>query len=325
MTRPPGNDNPSICHFIIASGAAIRMDRFATLSAFVKVAELHGFAPASRRMGLSPSAVTRLVAALEEHLGVRLLQRTTRSVTLTDEGERYLLQARRILGELEEADASMQATRAQPTGRLIVSAPMVFGRRHVAPLMAAYLSRYPAVQGELMLGDRVVSLVDEGVDIAIRIGHLADSSLKSRRVGETRRVVVASPGYLAMHGLPRNPGEISQHRCIHFSGYGASLSWEFEQKNVKTQLAIEPAFVTNCADSAIGHAIGGGGLTMVLAYQVADPIRAGALQIVLADHEGPTLPIQMVYPSARLLSAKVRTLIDLVARETNWSFVDLAP
>lgn len=299
------------------------MDRFATLAAFVKVAELRGFAPAARKLGLSPSAVTRLVAALEEHLGVRLLQRTTRLVTPTDEGERYLLLARRILGELEEADASLQATQAEPSGRLTVSAPLVFGRLHVGPLFSTYLSRYPAVHGELILSDRMINLVDDGVDAAIRIGHLADSSLRARRIGETRRVVVAAPDYLARTGIPRDPAEIARHRCIHFSGFRPGSEWAFEQGGATAHVAIQPSFVTNSADMAIQHALRGGGLTMVLAYQAAEAIRSGALRIVLSDHETPPLPIQIVYPTSRLLSAKVRTFIDMVVKEADWSFTDM--
>lgn len=300
------------------------MDRFATLSAFVKVAELHGFAPAARRLGLSPSAVTRLVAALEAHLDVRLLQRTTRSVTLTDEGERYLLQARRILVELEEADASMQATRAAPSGRLVVAAPVAFGRFHVGPLFSAYLSRYPAVQGELVLGARVINLVEESVDIAVRIGHLGDSSQRSRRVGETRRVLVASPGYLARHGAPVTPADIASHRCIHFAGFNAVLEWVFEQQGSRIRVGIAPSFVTNGAESAVQHAIDGGGLTLVLAYQATAAIRAGALRILLPEYERPPSPIQLVYPTARLLSPKVRAFIDMAASDTDWSFVAIA-
>lgn len=299
------------------------MDRFATLAAFVKVVEMQGFASAARRMGVSPSAVTRLVAALEDHLGVRLLQRTTRSVSLTDEGERYLLQAQRILAELGEADASMQAGRTAPFGRLVLSAPLVFGRVHVGPLLSAYLTRFPQVHGELLLGDRIVSLIEEGVDIAVRIGELTDSSLRSRRVGETRRVVVASPNYLSRYGMPSDPAALSRHRCIHFSGFGGGSEWEFEHGGVRSRVPVNPSFVTNSADSAIQHALSGGGLTTVLAYQAEDAIRTGALVVVLSAYERPPLPIQLVYPTSRLLAAKVRAFIDMVAKDTHWSFIEL--
>ncbi len=299
------------------------MDRFATLQAFVGVAEAKGFAPAARHLGLSPSAVTRLVAALEERLGSRLLQRTTRSVMLTDEGERYLPLARRILADLDEADASLQAARAAPSGRLVVAAPLAFGRVHVGPLLSSYLSRHPAVQGELRLGDRVVNLVEDGIDLAIRIGHLGDSTLRSRRLGETRRVLVAAPSYLERHGTPLSPAAIAGHRCIHFSGFNTTHEWVFEREGQRQRVGFVPSFVTNAAESAVQHAVDGGGLTLVLAYQAAAAIRRGALRILLAEHERPPSPIQIVYPTQRLLSAKVRAFIDMAVAETRWSFTEL--
>src|ERR1700683_5020152 len=172
------------------------MDRLDAMQAFVAVADLQGFAPAARKLGLSPSGVTRLVAALEDRLGARLLQRTTRSVTLTDARARYLERIKRNLADVEEDEGSVQEGRRRPSGRLVVSAPIGFGRLHVSPVMSAYLKRYSEVSGELRLSDRMINLVEDGVDLAVRIGHLADSSLVARRVGEMRRIVVASSGYL---------------------------------------------------------------------------------------------------------------------------------
>ena len=185
------------------------MDRIDAMAAFVAVADLEGFAPAARKLGLSPSNVTRLIAALEDRLGARLLQRTTRSVTLTDVGARYLERARRILADVEEAEISAQAERTQPSGRLVVSAPIGFGRLHVSPVMSAYLQRYPDVSGELRLSDRMINLVEDGVDLAVRIGHLPDSSLVARSVGDMRRIVVASPDYLKRRGEPNNPATVA--------------------------------------------------------------------------------------------------------------------
>ena len=187
------------------------MDRIDAMAAFVAVADLEGFAPAARKLGLSPSNVTRLIAALEDRLGARLLQRTTRSVTLTDVGARYLERARRILSDVEEAEISAQAERTQPSGRLVVSAPIGFGRIHVSPVMSAYLQRYPEVSGELRLSDRMINLVEDGVDLAVRIGHLADSSLVARNVGDMRRIVVASTDYLKQRGEPKMPADIAGH------------------------------------------------------------------------------------------------------------------
>ncbi len=299
------------------------MDRFATLQAFIRVADARGFAPAARGLGLSPSAVTRLVAALEERLGSRLLQRTTRAVTLTDEGERYLPLARRILADLEEADASLQAAQAEPSGRLVVAAPLAFGRAHVGPLLSGFLSRHPAVQGELRLGDRIVNLVEDGIDLAIRIGDLGDSSLRARRVGATRRVLVAAPSYLATLGTPQKPDEIAGHRCIHFAGFNPTPEWLFEHEGRRQRVAFAPRFVTNAAETAVQHAIDGGGLTQVLAYQAAAAIREGRLHVLLPDYERLPSPIQIVYPTARLLPARVRAFIDMAATETRWSFLDL--
>src|SRR5580704_6653581 len=190
------------------------MDRIEAMQAFVAVADLRGFAPAGRKLGISPSGVTRLVAALEDRLGALLLQRTTRSVTLTDVGTRYLVRARRILADVEEAEGSVQDERTRPSGRLVVSAPLGFGRLHVSPVMSAYLKRYAEVSGELRLSDRMINLVEDGVDLAVRIGHLADSSLVARQIGEMRRIVVASPGYLKRRGVPKTPQTIAAHDTI---------------------------------------------------------------------------------------------------------------
>jgi DNA-binding transcriptional LysR family regulator len=187
------------------------MDRIDAMQAFVAVADLRGFAPAARKLGLSPSGVTRLIAALEDRVGARLLQRTTRSVTLTDAGARYLERIRRVLADVEEAEGSVEGERTVPSGRLAVSAPIGFGRLHVSSVMSAYLKRYPKISAELRLSDRMINLVEDGVDLAVRIGHLADSSLVARHVGEMRRIVVASSGYLKKHGEPTTPEALASH------------------------------------------------------------------------------------------------------------------
>ncbi|HEY0328929.1 MAG TPA: LysR family transcriptional regulator [Rhodopseudomonas sp.] len=296
------------------------MDRLDAMTAFVAVADLTGFAPAARKLGLSPSAVTRLVAALEDRVGARLLQRTTRSVTLTDVGARYLERARRILADVEEAENSAQAERTRPAGRLVVSAPVGFGRVHVTPLISAWLKRYPEVAGELRLTDRVVNLVEDGVDCAIRIGHLPDSSLVARAVGEMRRIVVASPDYLAARGVPKTPAALAKHDTIQFGALAAAPDWRFDDAGREIRIACTPRFTTNVADAAIWHAEQGGGLTRVLAYQAADGLSAGRLKVVLRKFEPPPLPIHIVYPTSRLLSAKVRTFIDLVIERADWRF-----
>jgi DNA-binding transcriptional LysR family regulator len=296
------------------------MDRFDAMQAFVAVADLRGFAPAARKLGLSPSAVTRLVAALEDHLGARLLQRTTRSVTLTDIGARYLERVRPVLADVEEAEGSASAERTRPSGRLVVSAPIGFGRLHVSAVMSAWLTRYPEVSGELRLSDRMVNLVEDGVDLAVRIGHLADSSLVARHVGEMRRIVAASPGYLKRRGEPKTPEAIAAHETIQFGATTAPPDWRFVEGISEIRVACTPRFTTNSADAAIQYAEQGGGLVRVLAYQAAAAIKAGRLKIVLAKFEQPALPIHIVYPTSRLLSAKVRTFIDLVVEISDWHF-----
>lgn len=294
------------------------MDRLDAMRAFVSVADLAGFAPAARKLGLSASAVTRLVAGLEEHLGARLLQRTTRSVALTDVGARFLERARRILADMEEAEASAQTERTQPSGKLVVSAPLMFGRLYVGPIMSAYLKTYPSVNAELRLSDRMINLVDEGVDIAVRIGHLADSSVMARVVGDMRRVVVASPRYLKARGTPLKPSDLAGHEVIQF--IGGNSEWRFTENGRDLRVPVTSRFSTNSTDAAILHAEQGGGLVNVLAYQAVEAIKAKRLQIVLAEYEPPPLPIHLVYPTSRLLSAKVRAFVDLVAAETDWHF-----
>jgi DNA-binding transcriptional LysR family regulator len=296
------------------------MDRIGAMQAFVAVADLRGFAPAARKLGLSPSGVTRLIAALEDRLGARLLQRTTRSVTLTDIGTRYLERARRIVADVEEAEGSVLDERSRPSGRLVVSAPVGFGRLHVSPVMSAYLKRYPEVSAELRLADRTVNLVEDGVDLAVRIGHLADSSLVARLVGEMRRIVVASNEYLKQRGEPNTPEAIASHETIQFGAMTTSPDWRFVEGGREMRVACTPRFATNSADAAIQYAEQGGGLTRVLAYQAAEAIKGGRLRVVLAKFEQPSLPIHIVYPTSRLLSAKVRTFIDLVTDITDWHF-----
>ncbi|MFK4653534.1 DNA-binding transcriptional LysR family regulator [Bradyrhizobium japonicum] len=293
------------------------MDRLEAMHVFVTVADLRGFAPAARKLQLSPSAVTRLIAALEDHLGARLLQRTTRQVRLTDVGTRYLERARRILADVEEADGSAREERNRPSGRLVVSAPLGFGRLHVSPVMTDYLKRYPEVTAELRLSDNLVNLVEDAVDAAVRIGHLADSSLVARQVGEMRRITVATPGYLKRHGEPKTPQELLAHQTIAFGPYA---NWHFVQDGRDIEWTPTPRFTSNSADAALQYAEAGGGITRVLAYQAAEGLKCGRLKIVLAKYEQPTLPIHIVYPTSRLLSAKVRAFVDLVVETAEWRF-----
>ncbi|WP_420968368.1 LysR family transcriptional regulator [Bradyrhizobium sp. B120] len=296
------------------------MDRIDAMQAFVAVADLEGFAPAARKLGLSPSAITRLIAALEERLGARLLQRTTRQVTLTDAGSRYLERARRILADVEEAEDAVEGERTRPEGRLVISAPFGFGRLHVSPVVTAYLKRYPDVGVDLRLSDRRINLVEDGVDLAVRLGHLPDSTLVARHVGQMRRIVVASAGYLKLRGEPKRPADLTAHDTIQFGAMTATPDWRFMEDGQEIRIMPTPRFTSNSSDAAIQYAEQDGGLTRVMAYQAAESLKARRLRIVLAEFEQPPVPIHVVYPTSRLLSAKVRTFIDLVTEITDWHF-----
>jgi DNA-binding transcriptional LysR family regulator len=299
------------------------MDRLEAMQALVMVADLKGFAPAARRLKVSPSAVTRLVAGLEEHLGTRLLQRTTRSVALTDAGARYLERARRILAEVEEAESLAHEGRVAPQGKFVVAAPQVFGRVHVAPMLGTYLVKYPDVVGELSLADRMVNLIEEGIDVAVRIGNLDDASHIARHVGATRRVVVASPRYLAKHNTPPSPHEISSHLVIQCSAINFIPEWRLFHQGQPLRIPFQPSFITNSVDAAIDHAINDGGMLVALSYQVYKAIHDGRLVLLFAKWEPPPLPIHIVYPSSRLLSANVKAFLDLVRTTSRWDFTNI--
>ena len=296
------------------------MDRIDAMTAFVAVVERGGFASASRALGMSPSAVTRLVAGLEERLGVRLLQRTTRAVRLTEPGTRFLERARRILADVDEAERIAETEHGVPVGRLVITAPVMFGRLHVAPLVCEFMGRHAAVTVELLLNDRNVNLVEEGIDLAVRIGALRNSGDVVRRMGATRRVTVASARYLERAGIPQRPEDLAGHRTIVCTGLGPAERMRFGEGR---EIAVTPAFVTNNVEAALWHAGNDGGLVQVLSYQVAEALRSGTMRLVLPEFEPEPLPIQFIYPSSRLLSLKVRALIDLAVLNCDWSFVDV--
>lgn len=300
------------------------MDRLDAMAAFVAVCEARGFAAGGRRLGLSPSATSRLINGLEEHLGTRLLQRTTRTLSLTDAGRRYLERATRILAEIEEAEAGLRAEQAIPSGRLVVAAPRMFGRLHVAPHVATLMQRFSEISVELQLNDRNVNLVEEGIDVAIRIGALEDSNLIARRLGETRRVVVASPGYLRRRSAPTRLEDLASHDVIAFAPFDSVPRWSFTTKEGReVDVPLTPRLLTNSAEAALDAAIDGGGVTRLLAYQAAEAIRTRSLRVLLREFEPPPVPISAVYPSSRLLSSKVRVFVDLLAEQADWRFVDL--
>lgn len=292
------------------------MNRFDAMSTFVAVCDAGGFAAAGRRLGISASVVTRLVAALEGHLGVRLLQRTTRALHLTDAGLRYLERARRVLAELDEAEMMAQQENAEPSGLLSISAPVLFGRIHVAPLLGSFMERFPRISADLRLSDSFVNLVDEGFDLAVRIGNLPDSQLVAQRVGQTQRIVVASPDYLRRMGCPTHPQDLNRLDIINFSAMAANTEWRFE-RDAKVRLI--PRLNTNSGDAAIAFAKSGAGVTRVLCYQVHDALADGSLVQILQDYAPPPFPVQLVFPSNRLLSVKVRTFVEYVRTHARWS------
>jgi DNA-binding transcriptional LysR family regulator len=296
-------------------------DRLREMRAFVAVCDAHGFAPAARRLGVAPSAITRLIASLEVDLGAVLLQRTTRAVKLTDAGARFLERCRRILADVEEAELAAQNERGVPRGRLIVSAPLLFGRIHVAPIASIFLDQNPEVQLDLSLSDRIVNLVEEGVDVAVRIGHLADSTLIARRIGFSQRILVASSDYLEQHELPTKPEDLASHSLIAFHTQGLEQRWRFEHSDRGAfDIPLKPRFSTNSADVAIEHAMRGGGIASVFRYQVASPIRNKRLLELLPEYAPPPLPIHALFPTTRLLSTMVRAFLTALEENAHrWS------
>lgn len=273
------------------------MDRVEEWRLFAAVAARRSFAAAARAGGRSPQAVTRAVAALEERLGTRLFHRTTRSVSLTADGERLLERCRRVLAEFDALEAT-GGEEAPLRGTLAVTAPVVFGRLHVLPVATGFLSSHPAVDLRLMLVDRVVSLAEEGIDLAVRIGALPDSALIALPLGQVRLVVCASPAYLARAGTPRAPADLASHACISFSGAAPILDrWSFAAAGARREqsVAVRPRLAVNGADAALDAAVAGLGLVRVLSYQVDRLIADRALRVVLAAHEPPPLPVQLVH------------------------------
>lgn len=291
------------------------MDRFHLMNVFVAVAEAESFAGGARRLRMSPPAVTRAVVALEERLGVRLLTRTTRVVRVTEAGARYLEDARRILIEMEEADAAAAGVNATPRGHLSVTAPVLFGKLYVMPIITEYQSAFEQTTVSALFVDRVVSFIDEGMDVGVRIGPLPDSSLRAIRVGRVRRVLVGAPAYLQEHGIPRTPEDLAGHRLVAASGISPTNDWVFESDGEKRTVRVAPRIVANTNDGPLEAACQGYGLTRLLSYQVAPQLASGELEAVLGDFEGPDLPVHVIHREGRHGSAKVRGFVDLaVAR-----------
>ena len=286
------------------------MDRIEAMSVLLTAVETGSLSGAGRKLGMPLPTVSRKVSELESHLKTRLLHRSTRRLTLTDSGRAYVEACKRILGDVEEAERAAAGEYSAPKGDLVVTAPIVYGRLHVLPVVTEFLNAYPEVDVRLLLGDRMVNLFEDPVDLAVRVGELPDSSLIATRVGSMRQVACASPGYFAARGKPAHPGELAAHDCVTFEGLMSPGAWKFSSGKLEVSVAIHSRLVVNTADAAIAAAIAGAGITRVLSYQIAAAVHAGALEIVLQEFEPPAWPVSLVYPSQGRLPLKLRAFLD---------------
>lgn len=303
------------------------MDRIDAMRVFVSALDTGSLAGAGRRLGRSPAAVSRAIAFLENHVGVQLLHRTTRSIRLSEAGERYAAACRRVLTDLEEADMLAAGERAAPRGLLTLTAPLISGEDVLRPILDAFLDAYPAVSARLLLLDRPVSLVDEGIDAALRIAHLPDSTLVAVRIGEVRRVVAAAPSYLAQHPRIDEPADLAQHRVVSMTHFGID-SWSFLPAPGSTTartVQFAPRLIVNSVRAAVASAAEGHGVTRLFSYHVAEEVQAGRLKIVLADAEPAPLPVHIITPEGRLSVPKVRAFVDFALPRLKAQFARLTP
>jgi DNA-binding transcriptional LysR family regulator len=285
------------------------VDKLVAMTTFVRIVDSGSLTAAADALDTSLPTVVRTLAALERHLGISLIKRTTRRLHLTDEGAQYLERCRVILSAVQEAETAV-ASRSEPAGRLSVTASALFGRRHVAPVVSDFVRRHPKVTAELLFVDRVVNLIEEGIDVGIRIAHLEDSSMVAIPVGRTRRVVCASEAYLHRHGVPQTPNDVRQHVCIRHVGLAPRNEWRFRTGTRTAVVPITSAITCNDIDSAINACIDGLGLGMFLSYMLPSEANRGRLRYVLEKFEPEPTPIHVIYPQAKLLSNKVRMFID---------------
>jgi len=301
------------------------MDRLEAMSILVAAVEAGSLSAASRRLGTPLATVSRKVSALEAHLGTRLLTRSSRQLRLTEAGESYVAACKRILDEVEEAERTAAGEYSAPRGDLIVTAPVVFGRLHVLPVVAEFLTAYSEIDVRIVLTDRVLNLFEEPVDVAVRIGDLPDSSLVATRVGAIRPVVCASPAYFAARGTPQRPGDLAAHDCVTFEVLTAPDAWTFPIGKSQTSVAIHSRLVVTTAEAAIDAAIAGVGVTRVLSYQVAAAIREGLLALALEAFEPAPWPVSLVHGGGRLLPLKVRTFLDFAVPRLRTRLADATP
>lgn len=283
------------------------------MNVFACVAREGGFAAAARSLGMSPASVTRSVAALEDVIGARLFTRTTRRVSLTEAGTRYLHDCTHILAQIDEAEAAAGGLHAEPTGQIVITAPVLFGRYYIAPILTEFLDQYERVEARLILLDRVTNIVEEGMDVAIRIGQLPDSSMAAVRVGTVRRVVCGSTDYIKKHGAPRNPEDLKNHNIVSAINMRAMGEWRFRGPDGEMAINLKSRLQCNSNAAAITVVERGWGLTQLLSYQLGPAIEAGRLRVVLEEFETAPLPVHIVHTEGRKASAKVRAFVDFAA------------
>jgi DNA-binding transcriptional LysR family regulator len=286
------------------------MDRLAAMRAFVAVVDTGSLTAAAVLLDRAPPTMVRTLAALETHLGVRLLTRTTRRMSLTEEGRVYLDRCRRILADVEEAEQAVVPSIAEPRGDIRATAPVLFGQRHVAPAVTDFLQRHAQVRVELLLLDRNIDLVDEGIDVGVRIGRLPDSSMVAVPVGHVRRVVVASPALLEEAAATVHPAELAARPCVAHSGTGSPGRWTFRDGGRDLAMRVKSTFTCNQVTAVVEACVAGLGFGCFLSYQVEPEVRAGALRVVLEAYEPEPIPVQIVYPGARLMSPRLRVFVD---------------
>lgn len=286
------------------------MDRLDAMVVFIAVVDEGSLSAGARRLRLPLTTVSRKVADLERHLRTRLLTRTSRRVGLTEAGEGYVAAARRILEQVQEAERAATGEYSAPRGDLAITAPVVLGRRHLVPIVTGFLATYPEIAIRLDLIDRSVNLVEDHIDVALRLGPLADSALVATRVGSVRRVVCAAPDYLARRGTPAAPEDLAAHDVVTFEGFPATADWRFRRGGMPLAVSVRPRLAVNAAEAAVDAALAGLGVTRVLSYQVADEIRSGSLVVVLEPYEPEPLPVSFVHPERAVLPLKVRAFLD---------------
>jgi len=300
------------------------MDRLESMSILVQAIEAGSLSAAARQLGIPLTTVSRNVSELEAHLKTRLLNRSSRKLSLTDAGRSYVAACKQILENVSEAERGASGEYSAPKGNLNITAPIVFGRLHIVPIVAEFLKAYPNIDIRMVLADGVANLLEDRVDLAIRIASLPDSSLVATRVGSIRRVVCGSPGYFAERGIPKNPHDVSTHDCITRDGQTFENSWTFTAGKSNTTIAIHARFIVNTAEAAIDAAVAGAGITRVLSYQVVDAVRAGTLVMVLEDFEPEPMPVSLVYAAQGLLPLKLRAFIDFAVPRLKAKFPSLA-